>query len=175
MPRAKSSERQPVHLEGAFPFQLVDVWLREVSAQRCEAEPGRQVKLPIMVSLRKDVEERDRLLMLSFETRVPSTEGSDCNIKMTLEGRFRKAGGESAISPKEEMRFERVDAIVLLWPYLREHLHDLTLRMHLDVPPLPIIDSRLLLAKAGTQKEAGGGREKKASTRGRKTRSSRAE
>ena len=33
----------------------------------------------------------------------------------------------------------------ILWPYLRQTLHDLTNRMQLGIPPLPIIDPRALV------------------------------
>jgi preprotein translocase subunit SecB len=49
------------------------------------------------------------------------------------------------IKPEVVSRFKETDALILLWPYLRQMLHDLTTRLRLDVPPLPIIDPGTLV------------------------------
>jgi len=65
---------------------------------------------------------------------------------MSLEGRFKSLVEVNTIKKEVLERFKSLDAIILLWPYLRQHLHDLTSRMRLELPPIPTLDVQAVLA-----------------------------
>ncbi|MBN1889612.1 MAG: hypothetical protein JW850_16570 [Thermoflexales bacterium] len=141
-------EQMPASL---FPFQLVDVRLYEIQAKRCDQEDeldGERAELPLVVRLadRDEPLDADKFrLQLRFETTLVRNNRNECTISITIEGSFRAIVDASTIKPEMTEKFRSTDAILLLWPYLRQTVHDLTNSMRLHVPPLPILDTRMLV------------------------------
>lgn len=86
-------------------------------------------------------------LWLQLEAELPHGDAPECSISLSIEGRFEAIVDPTTLKPEVVERFKVADAILLLWPYMRETLHNLTDRMHLGVPPLPVIDARVLLTR----------------------------
>jgi len=138
-----------------FPFQLMDVRLYEVSIERCNPEDEvDQIPISIGMASLKDSDESDRLLIhLAFDASFPIDEKPLCIIHLSVEGMFKPIVDISTIKPDVIERFKTNDAIVLFWPYLRQNLHDLTSRMRLGIPALPIIDPRALVSETAESEE----------------------
>ena len=86
-------------------------------------------------------------LWLNLEVELPHGDAPECSISLSIEGRFEAIVDPTTLKTEIIERFKAADAALLLWPYLRETLHNLTERMHLGIPPLPVIDARSLLTK----------------------------
>ena len=133
-----------------FPFQLVDVRLYEINVERCEhkedeedVEPGLKV---LLHSGSEPTEAEEFALLLTFETNfVFEDKSPTCKLFMAIEGFFVSVVDMDTIKPEVVSRFKEADALILLWPYLREMLYDLTTRLRLDVPPIPIVDPGALV------------------------------
>lgn len=143
--RASRGEQIPAVVA---PFQLEDVRLYEVKAERLAPGIEAPAELPLKVFLYSgdsdDSPERFRQL-LTFETTLGSEGDDACNIYLAIEGMFVAMVDIDIIKPEVIERFRESDAILLLWPYLRQMFHDLTVRMRLGVAPLPIVDPRALI------------------------------
>jgi len=142
-----SGVREPASLS-LFPFQLVDVRLHEVRAKRCPIKSEQELEVPFSIELQPVQEDSgsDRFAIgVSFRAELPLSKTQACLISLTLEGLFTSLVALSTIKPETADRFKSVDAIVLLWPYVRQYVHDLTTRMRLDFPPLPTLDVRDML------------------------------
>jgi hypothetical protein len=134
----------------SFPFQLTDVRLFRVSTERHTPEQEGEEPPALTIVLIKGEEPPTALefsLWLQFESDLPHSDAPECSINLSIEGRFRAVVDPTDLKPEVLERFKAADAILLLWPYLRETLHNLTDRMRLGVPPLPVIDARALLTR----------------------------
>jgi preprotein translocase subunit SecB len=135
----------------AFPFQLKDVRLFHINAER--HTPEQEGKEPpflsvLLVKGKEPSTSPEFSLWLQFETELPHGDAPECSISLSIEGHFEVIADPTTLKPEVIEQFKEADAILLLWPYLREALHNLTDRMHLGVPPLPVIDARALLARS---------------------------
>jgi len=142
------TEKQTTTPQGLFPFQLVDIRLYEIKAEQCDPDSEKPAELPLSMLLHVGDEPPDAgefSLLLTFETILLSDDVPECTIYLALEGHFEAVVDVNTIKPKVIQRFKSADAIILFWPYLRQTLHDLTNRMRLGIPPLPIIDPRALV------------------------------
>lgn len=130
-----------------FPFQLADVRLYELTAARsAQLEDDKPAVAVSLTPADEPIDAETFGVLLGFEACLKDEgEEAACAIDISLEGVFRSLVDLDTIKPDVIERFKTVDALVLLWPYLRELLHDLTTRMRLDWPPLPTIDARALL------------------------------
>jgi hypothetical protein len=131
-----------------FPFQLIDIRLYELSMERCDPEEENIRPAPVSIGLGSSEENNDSEefgLLLTFNASFPLGDHPRCKIHLALEGLFRSVVDFDTIKPDVIERFKSNDAMILFWPYLRQILHDITERMRLDIPPLPIIDPRGLL------------------------------
>lgn len=140
-----------------FPFQLQDVRVFEISAQIQEAEEEREGPTAVEVGLSTDDSPPDADefgLLLRFVTGIPFGSGREYSILIAIEGRFEVTTDIATIDSGLLERFKSRDAIILLWPYLRQTFHDLTVRMRLDVPPLPVIDARALVEEPDSSEVA---------------------
>lgn len=133
-----------------FPFQLIDVRLFNVQAKRYfPKEKGREGPT-LRIELVKGEEPHttpEFSLWLKLETNLPSEDAPECSINLSIEGRFKAIVEPAVLDLETVEQFKKSDAVSLLWPYLRETLHNLTDRMRLGVSPLPVIDARSLLVK----------------------------
>ena len=133
-----------------FPFQLADIRLFNVSTERHAPEQEGEEAPSLTIVLIKGEEPptaSEFSLWLEFEADLPHSDAPEYSISLSIEGRFRAAVDPVALKPEVIERFKAADAILLLWPYLRETLHNLTDRMRLEVPLLPVIDARALLTR----------------------------
>jgi preprotein translocase subunit SecB len=131
-----------------FPFQLNDIRLYEIIIERCDPEDKENKTLPVSIGLVSsdiDVEEGDFGILLTFDAGFPIDDKPVCKIHLSIEGLFNTVVDVDTIKPEALDKFKSKDAMVLFWPYLRQTLHDITDRMHLGIPPLPIIDPSVLV------------------------------
>ncbi len=155
------TEKEKIELS-PFPFQMVDIRLYEIYAERCDPE-DKEASMPVAISLLKGKEPIDADefgLLLKFETGFPADEKPHCKISLALEGYFKSIVDVSTIKEETINTFKNVDALVLFWPYLRQTVHDLTNRMRLDFPPLPLIDPRGLINHGNDAEEKSEGKTK---------------
>lgn len=134
----------------AFPFQLMDIHLFHISAERHfpEQEGEEAPSLSILLVKGEEPPTSPKFsLLLQLETELPHGDAPECSISLSIEGRFEAIVDPTTLRPDVIERFKAADAILLLWPYMRETLHNLTDRMRLRVPALPVIDARALLTK----------------------------
>ncbi len=135
-----------------FPFQLVDIRLYQVTVERHSPEQEGKDPPSLSVLLLKGEEPPSSLefdLRLHLETRLPHGDAPECSIALSIEGHFKAVVDPASIRPETTERFKTADAILLMWPYLRETLHNLTERLRIGVPPLPVIDARALVTPTG--------------------------
>ena len=140
----KSSEAQV-----EFPLQLTGIRIHEVVAQRAREDEPLPKRLPLSIKLVVPTDREEdtaRIVLVVFETAAPDREGRACRIHLTLEARFEQAPGSTPLSTRDMADFEAQHAVVLVWPYLRQYLFDLTTKLDLVVPPLPVVDPRALVA-----------------------------
>ena len=149
MTTTEGTQQPPERPAAVFPFQLVDVRLYELAAKRRteEGDPIAEVPYSVNILRGSEPEDADEFgLLLSFQATVPAGKGIKSDISMSLEGRFKSLVEVNTIKKEVLERFKSLDAIILLWPYLRQHLHDLTSRMRLELPPIPTLDVQAVLA-----------------------------
>lgn len=133
-----------------FPFQLLDVRLYEVVVERCDPEDEKTEQVPISIGMASfdDENEDDQFrIHLAFDASLPIDDKPVCKIHLSIEGMFSPIVDIETIKPDVIEQFKDNDSIVLFWPYLRQMLHDLTNRMRLRIPPLPVIDPRALVSE----------------------------
>lgn len=144
------------HNLAPFPFQLLDVRLYEVAIERCDPEDEQTKKIPISIGLAsfdQDNSGDQFRIHLAFDASFPIDDKPVCTIHISIEGMFKAIVDIGTIKPDVVKRFKDNDSIVLFWPYLRQMLHDLTYRMGLGIPPLPVIDPRALVGEAVESKD----------------------
>lgn len=130
-----------------FPFQLMDVRLYEASIVRQDLDEFDQDNLQLLVNVMSGDEPVDADefgILVAFKSTLPPGEEPSCYVEISVEGLFRSVVEAKALKPEIVEHFKEKDALVLLWPYLREFLHNVTTKMRLDIPPLPIIDPSVL-------------------------------
>jgi preprotein translocase subunit SecB len=131
-----------------FPFRLMDVRLYEVHTEHCEIKEKKQEDAKFGFSLRHGNEPLDSKefgILLVFEGMVPTGKQTGCQLKVSVEGQFATTVDPKSLKEDVIKQFRGLDSAVLLWPYLRQYVHDLTSRLGLELPPLPTIDVRALL------------------------------
>jgi preprotein translocase subunit SecB len=129
-----------------FPFQLIDIRLYDVIVERCNSADETSERVPISIGLASFDDEDDSFrIHLAFDASFPIDKAPLCRIHLSIEGKFQPIVDISTLNPDVITKFKENDSIVLFWPYLRQMLHDLTNRMRLSIPPLPVIDPRTLV------------------------------
>lgn len=140
-PKSRTESRSgPISL---FPFQLADIRLYEVTVERCTPADAAVAPTPVTIALRSQKPSRQKKelgLLLTFDASFPVDAKPACRIHLAIEGMFRATVDIKTIKPDVIQRFKSTDAMVLFWPFLRQYLFDVTQRMQLPIPPLPIID-----------------------------------
>jgi preprotein translocase subunit SecB len=153
---ASSNTEQAVDLR-LSPFQMLDVRLKEVSAKILESDEIEGGESDVQIRLiEDDGQDSDQGFDLALYFRILEIDEEDASFELsvTLEGHFEAIVEPTTIDEQSVRRFKRVDAITLLWPYLRETVHSMTERMGLNRPPLPIINPRQLAASSSSKGEA---------------------
>lgn len=156
MNTGQNTDKQEQKFSALSPFRLVDIRLYEIRAERWDPEQEAPAEFPLSILLYPgdeppDAEEFD--LVLTFETAFLSDDRPKCTIFLAIEGHFEAVVDMSTIKPEIIQQFKSDDAVILFWPYLRQMLHDITDKMRLGVPPLPIIDPRALMQHLSTSDE----------------------
>jgi hypothetical protein len=148
-----TDRQDPIQLS-PFPFQLIDIRLFEVRMERPGSSEEAPDEVPLSVHLHSGDEPpnaEEIHLLLTFETLILSDEGPQCSVYLALEGLFQAIVDIDTLRPETLHQFKARDAVLLLWPYLRQTLHDLGERMRLGLAPLPIIDARALVQQTSTE------------------------
>jgi len=156
MNTGQNIDKQEQKLSALSPFQLADIRLWEIRAERWDPDREMPEEFPLSILLYTGNEPPDAEefgLLLTFETAFLSDGSPECTIFLAIEGRFQAVVDMGTIKPEVIEQFKSADAVVLFWPYLRQMLHDITNRMRLEVPPLPIIDPRTLVQYMSTNDE----------------------
>jgi preprotein translocase subunit SecB len=156
MNTGQNIDKQEQKPSALSPFQLIDIRLWEITVERWDPNQEAPEELPLSILLHTGDEPPDAEefgLLLTFETVFLSDGSPECTIFLAIEGRFRAVVDMGTIKPEVIEQFKSADAVVLFWPYLRQTLHDITNRMRLGVPPLPIIDPRALVQHLSTSDE----------------------
>jgi hypothetical protein len=149
----KKTSPGPLPTDIGFPFQLTGIRVHEVNVDRAPINEPAPKRLPLSVRLltpKISSAEPSRVILLEFHTTIPDTEGRTCNIALTLEAQFLRIPTTEPLSEADVTDFETQHAVVLMWPYLRQILHNLTSSLELPVPPLPVIDPRALVSSTTT-------------------------
>jgi len=132
-----------------FPFQIHDVRLYDVNITRCDSEneDDRESSGATIMLLHgnESIDNEEFGILLTFQSDFPQDDKPVCNIQISIEGLFHSIVDKDTIKEEVLNKFRDSDAIVILWPYLRQILHDITERMKLGIPPIPVIDPRALL------------------------------
>jgi len=140
-----------------FPFQMNDVRLAKIDAEFCEleADDGAEPEMKIVLLSEDEVSFEEGFgLALLFEVHNMPAGDAGFNMTLTLEGYFEAVVDPETVDQEVFGRFVSSDAVLLFWPYLREAVHNITRRMGLELPPLPIVDARQLVsAPASAQEE----------------------
>jgi len=125
-----------------YPIALVEVRLFHVNVSRLTAEGAEEEEPgPSLVTASDKLilspTELVCLLTVSIKSLPQAIE-----IDYSLEGFFKAT---EDMTDDEMNRFADTTAVVLLWPYAREHFSDLTSRLQVDLPRFPTLDSRRLI------------------------------
>ncbi len=116
-----------------------------------ETSLGEDANLPLEVGLFSDEAPPDAEefgLLLTFGTQVPVGDKKAYRINMAIEGKFHVLDSAQPLNADTVSQFKSRDAIILLWPYLRQMLHDLVTRMRIGIEPLPVLDARTLVQES---------------------------
>jgi len=130
-----------------FPFQMLDVRLRSVNAeagQPTETEESHPLKITLLTEI-DTVPDKPFRIGLAFQVNNLRAGDESFSLSMVIEGLFRITVDPEEVDEETFERFIKGDVILLLWPFLREAVYDITRRMGLEVSPLPLIDARQLL------------------------------
>ena len=136
-----------------FPFQMVSVRLGEIHAAvhktDTDKEEGTAAEEPLRIVILSDEDENyeEFDLALVFEIQSEISEGEAIlSLSVMIEGHFEALVDPETIDRGVIHRFKESEVITLLWPYMRETVHNITDRMGLGFPPLPIVDARHLIS-----------------------------
>lgn len=132
------TDKQPL----LFPYQLTDVRLYEIKTERMQVEKTTPTSPIFSVQLQtpSEIPEGNEFSMvLSLETNFLTEEKiPECFLSISIEGIFSLVVDKNTIKPEVFQEFREKTAILLLWPYLRQSVYDITARLRLPVYPLPI-------------------------------------
>lgn len=137
-------------LEGAstwydHPFQLKATRLREVKARILAPDEKGEPSLTIL-TLEDSDQNTDEAFWIGLLFEAHLTGKVPFEVKVLLEGRFEAISDVEGYDSQSVVRFKRQDAVMILWPYLRETVNNLTERMQIEMPPLPVITFQHLSA-----------------------------
>lgn len=133
-----------------FPYQMTSVRLIELHARWCESDEDLEPTSEVALLGGPEDPEKEFVEALRFHVVYPGE--ASFELSVTLEGQFEAIVEPSTIDQGAVRRFTSHDIISILWPYLRETVHNITERMHLSLPPLPIVDVRnLVVSEEETQ------------------------
>lgn len=124
------------------PFQLSDVRLFEIKVERCDSKDIVD-ELQFQADLEStDIKEDDNsfLLKVNLQTKIPDGKDSICELELSVEARFHPIVDIDTIKKEFLDDFRSRTGFFILWPYVRQYLHDITSRLRLGIPPLPMID-----------------------------------
>ena len=145
-----------------YPIQLIDVRLYEIFVERVataddqgDEEEGHSPPLiKIETGFFRDPP-RHIVARLTLDIQGPQGDNPHIRMHVSIEGLFEVLVesldhlGESTLE-----EFERRSAVALLWPYAREHVHNLFQRMRVYFPLLPTLNV-LALQRLREQREEG--------------------
>lgn len=136
-----------MHEPDPYPYQLLDVRLFEARIDRLENEEPvledekSKIQLAYSKSINKDAEKDLISVLLQVVIDGSDQEKSGYHIEFSLEGLFNSIPKNDEVGEAVQKEFEEVSSVSLLWPYVREYLHNFSWRMRLDIPVLPTLNS----------------------------------
>jgi len=107
----------------------------------------------LLLLAEEDPDAAEFTLGLLFQVEHMGVRDSVFDLIIALEGDFEAIVEPETIDREVAEQFRTQDVVSLLWPYLREVVQDITSRMRLDMPPLPIVDARRLVFTPSSQEE----------------------
>lgn len=129
-----------------FPFQMMDVRIREIHANLYapaeEEEP--EPSIEFLIEADEPNTDEEFSVRLLFDAQHVSIEDERFNLSVILEGYFVPIVEPETIDQQVAQRFKTRDVVMVLWPYLREAVHNITQRMQIDMPLLPVITPQQL-------------------------------
>ena len=122
----------------SFAIQLIDAYLYECTVTRREASEDDPTQPTFSTALKSTEAEEGTFMVhlqvdVAFRFRVEAVSV----VSATTTGLFSRQG---EVPPEIEERFRRRDAAVLLWPYARSIVGELSRMMDVGLPALPTID-----------------------------------
>jgi preprotein translocase subunit SecB len=126
-----------------FPFQMKDVKIEQIHAEICEQQDEKnEPATHILLLGDEDLDPKEFDLALHFEVQNMDAGEERFDLSMILLGHFVATVDPRALDQEIIREFQEKEAFGLLWPYLREAVFNITERMRLGMPPLPILDFR---------------------------------
>ena len=138
----KKNTEDKMDILNLAPFRLSDVRIYNINLDRCsDEENGGELEFKTELHS-SEIDDKDNsfTLLLSLQTTIPDGENSICNLHLSVEGRFEAIVDIDSIKDAVIDEFRNKTGLYILWPYLRQYLHDITNRLRLRVPPIPMID-----------------------------------
>ena len=142
-----------MHESDPYPYQLLDVRLFEARIDRLEKENPvledgeSKIQLAYSKSINKDAEKDLISVLLQVVIDGSDQEKTGYHIEFSLEGLFNAIQGDDEVDEVLQEEFEEISSVSLLWPYVREYLHNFSWRMRLEIPVLPTLNSLSTLDK----------------------------
>jgi preprotein translocase subunit SecB len=139
-----STEQEQESVVLLSPFQLTDVRLKKIAAEVCKPDSERKApdlvtQIVLIESTEPNPEEFD--VELRFEVRRMKANGEGLDLAVILSGHFVAIVAPQTIPQETVRQFKNREVGLILWPYLRETVHDITGRMGLPLPPLPVVNT----------------------------------
>jgi preprotein translocase subunit SecB len=129
-----------------YPIQLVEAYLYEATIERLEREAASSDEprlLTRIMATAEDTAAKQLKVLLEAEVLVPFRPEAELRLVASVTGVFSWSGRQSKSARKG---FLEREAVVLLWPYLRAHVTQLSALTAVKVPNLPTLDVIALLA-----------------------------
>ncbi len=126
-------------LSTTYPIQLTDVYLFESVVRRGDYEEQFKDGPVLDLGVGQPEEWSDPIFTMRLigEVHFSFREGAAIHIKADMLGEFRSP---EDIEPAQRKSFGDTQAMILLWPYLRAAVSELSKMTGISVPVLPTLD-----------------------------------
>lgn len=128
-----------------FPIQFVDVVLYDMNINRNldNMSEDQVVSVAINIEMASPVIQESRMeVAMKLAINIPTQESPLFAIKITLNGVFMLTNTDKSSMNELAAEFAQTTAPSLMWPYARELLQNLSLRMRIPPLILPTLDLR---------------------------------
>lgn len=128
-----------------FAVQLVDVQVQEITTKRRRHRAADGDK-PQVEAWLTPLEASDTLpafaVIAGADVTCPIDGRTTAAVRLSVLGIFQAL---EDVSPALLTRFQEVEALALLWPYVRTHVGSVTKMMNLVMAPLPTLDVQQII------------------------------